>query len=142
MAYSKRQQKFKSDLIRAVHTSYKYRVYFKDNKEDYRDKLSLHFGETSSKNLNIEQLIALVDWLNQKVPELATIKDRSKEVTASQLVVIRGLWEVYATDKTDKALRKFIYKITKRNYLNTKMISKADATKCILALKNTLKVKK
>lgn len=141
MAESNKQQKFRKSLIVAVHTSIKYKQFFRDNKEDYKVKLLLHFGVESSKDLSIEQLIALVDWLNHKAPELATIKDRRKEATQSQMIVIRRMWEVYANDQSDNALRNFIYKITKKRYLNLDMIARADATKCILALKNTLKEK-
>jgi len=138
---TKSQIKFKADLIKQVHISKKYQSFFRDNKEEYQDKLFAHFGVRSSKDLNIEQLIALVDYLNYKTPELATIKDRSKDATERQLTVIRELGQVYATDKSEEATRNFIYRITKNRYLNLKSISKADATKCILALKKTLKEK-
>ena len=138
---TKAQLQLKNSLIKRVHVSVKYKSHFKENREDYEDKLFTHFGKRSSKDLTIDQLFALVKWLNNESPVLETIKDRSKDVTKKQIVMIKGLWEVYANDQSETALRNFVFKITKNRYLNMESISKADATKCIVALKNTLKEK-
>ncbi len=138
---TKAQEALKKSLIQRVHVSNKYRSYYKDNREDYTEKLFEHFGERSSKDLNIDQLFALVAWLNNESPVLETIKDRNKDVTLKQLTMIKGLWEVYANDQSETALRAFVFKVTKNRYLNMESISKTDATKCIVALKRTLKEK-
>ncbi len=134
-----KQKAYKKSLIQQVHVSDKYRSYYAQNKEDYRDKLEEHFGERSSKELNIKQLLVLVKWLNYDLPDMPIIKDRSKEVTERQTALIHALWEAYARDRSPKALRAFIARITGNTYLQIDRLSKADATKCIVALKNTLK---
>ncbi|RLC89877.1 MAG: hypothetical protein DRI37_02910 [Chloroflexi bacterium] len=134
-----KQKAYKKSLIQQVHVSQKYQEYYKENKEDYRSKLQEHFGESSSKDMNIEQLLVLEKWLNYDLPDLPIIKDRSKDATEAQITLIHQLWDRYAKDTSQKALRAFIAKITKNTYLHLDKLSKADATKCILALKNTLK---
>ena len=138
---TKAQEGLKKSLIQRVHVAPKYKSYYKDNREDYEEKLFEHFGKRSSKDLSIDQLFVLVAWLNNESPVLETIKDRSKDVTKKQLIMIKGLWEVYANDQSETALRAFVLRITKNRYLNMESISKADATKCIVALKKTLKEK-
>ena len=134
-----KQKRLKQSLIKQVHTSKKWQSYYKENEEDYRDKLEAHFGKRSSKEMNIEQLIALVKWLNYDLPELPVIKDRSSEATQRQITAIHGLWQRYARDKSDKALRSFVAKITGNTYLHLDKLAKKDAQKVILALKNSLK---
>lgn len=134
-----KQKSYKKSLIQQVHLSAKYQAYYKENKEDYRAKLEEHFSERSSKDLNIAQLLVLLKWLNYDLPDMPVIKDRSKEATEAQISLIHSLWEAYAKDTSQSALRAFIAKITKNTYLHIDRLSKADATKCILALKNTLK---
>ena len=134
-----KQKAFKQSLIKQVHLAAKYKEYFAHNREDYEDKLTEHFGASSSKDLNIEQLIALVKWLNYELPELPVIKDRTKDATDRQINAILKLWDHYARDKSENALRKFIQKITGNLYIYIDKLSKHDATKVILALKKTLK---
>jgi len=134
-----KQKAFKRSLIKQVHLAAKYKEYFAYNREDYEDKLTEHFGASSSKDLNIEQLIALVKWLNYDLPELPVIKDRTKDATNRQISAILKLWDRYARDKSEEALRKFIEKITGNRYLHVDKLNKEDATKVILALKKTLK---
>ncbi len=134
-----KQKAYKKSLIQQVHVSDKYSTYYSGNIQDYRDKLEEHFGERSSKELNIEQLLVLVKWLNYDIPDLPIIKDRSKEATERQMTLIRTLWSTYANDTSDTALRGFINKITKKTYLHLDKLSKKDAALCIVALKKTLK---
>ena len=134
-----KQEAYKKSLIQQVHVSDKYSTYYGGNISDYRDKLETHFGERSSKELNIEQLLVLVKWLNYDIPDLPIIKDRSKEATERQMTLIRTLWSTYANDTSDTALRGFINKITKKTYLHLDKLSKKDAALCIVALKKTLK---
>jgi len=133
------QKAFKKSLIQQVHTAPKYRLYYKENREDYEKKLFDHFGQKSSKVLNIEQLLALVRWLHNELPELPVIKDRSKEATDRQRKAILKLWDLYARDTSETALRQFVKKLTGNTYLHIDKMNKADATKVILALKKTLK---
>ena len=136
---TKKQQKYKNSLIKQVHTSKKYREFFANSREDYEDKLYEAFGVRSSKELNITQLVALVKYLEYELPELPVIKNRDKDITNRQKGAIKKLWELYAKDKREIALLRFVYKITKKRYISINVISKDDASKVILALKTTLK---
>jgi len=134
-----KQKAFRKELIKQIHIAPKYTAYFKENEEDYRDKLEEHFGKRSAKDLTIEQLVALRKWLNHDLPELPVTKDRSKDATKRQMTAIFGLWERYARDKSEKALRAFVTRITGNTYLHLEKMRKSDAQKVILALKNSLK---
>jgi hypothetical protein len=134
-----KQKAYKKELIKQLHVSERYRGYYKEEDEEYRALLEKHFGERSSKELNIPQLLVLVKYFNYDIPDLPIIKDRSKEVTEAQISLIFGLWSTYANDVGDKALRAFVKRITGNTYLHVDKLSKSDATKVIVALKNTLK---
>ena len=134
-----KQKAYKKELIKQLHVSQRYRGYYKEEEEAYRALLEKHFGERSSKELNIPQLLALVKYFNYDIPDLPVIKDRSKEVTEAQISLIFGLWSAYAQDVGEKALRAFVKRITGNTYLHVDKLSKSDATKVIVALKNTLK---
>ena len=136
---TQKQKAFKLSLVKQVHTAPKYIALFKNDETAYRDKLEAHFGKRSSTELSIDQLIALVRWLRDELPELPMLKDRSEEATLRQTIAIRGLWQRYARDKSDKALRSFVAKITGNTYIHPDKLTKKDAQKVILALKNSLK---
>lgn len=130
-----KQKSYKKSLIQQVHISPKYKEYYRENREDYLDKLLEHFGVKSSTEMSIKQLVALVKWLNYELPDLPIIRDRSRDATAAQLGLMRELWQHYARDTSEEALRGFVKRITKKLYLHLESVSKADATKCIIALK-------
>lgn len=137
-----KQKSYKARLIKAVHISTKYKEYFASHDDDYRAKLREHFWVTSSKELNITQLKVLVKWLMYEIPDLPIIKDRSEEITEAQISLMLKLWDQYANDTSEQALRAFIYKVTKNRYLRVDKLSRGDATQCIVILKKTLKGKR
>lgn len=134
-----KQQAYRKQLVQQVHVSPRYQNYFKDEREEYEQLLFDHFGERSSRELSITQLQKLVDYFNYELPELPIIKDRSKDATEAQITLLNKLWMNYATDTTEKALRSFVKRVTGNMYLHVDRLTKKDATKCIVALKKTLK---
>lgn len=127
------QKKFHVSLIKQLHISRRYKEYYKDNKDEYIELLQVHFKVESSKELSIDQLIVFVDYMNFKRRELPTYTN--KICTKKQLETMKGLWQDFATLKTDEALLKFANRQAKKNYLHLHMISKSEAQKIIPVLK-------
>lgn len=130
-----RQKQLKRKLIMKVHTSKLYREVYSHDRALYEEMLQNHFGTTSSKKLDIDQLIVLVDFLNQKRDMLPRMVKSDTGASAAQLHAIKELWGSVARDKSDTALRNFIHRITKNLYLHLENISRKDAQAVILALK-------
>jgi len=135
-----KQQIFHKSLIRALHLSRRYREYYRDNREEYRELLDEKFGVSSSKELGIEQLIVFVDYMNFKADELPT-KRRVNESLCSeaQLKMMHGLWNELARDKSEEALLTFAKRVLKKHYLHLHMLTKSEAQKLIPVLKNMAK---
>jgi len=130
-----KQKALKKSLIMKVHTSKLYNEVYRHDRELYEEMLQNHFGTTSSKKLDITQLMVLVDFLNRKRSVLPRIIKNDTAASAAQMHTIKTLWGSVARDKSDDALRKFIHRITKNLYLHLENISKKDAQAVIVALK-------
>jgi len=129
-----KQKQFKRQLIMKVHTSKLYQEVYRHDRELYEEMLKNHFGKQSSKELDIDQLVALVDFLNGKKEQLPRMIKKDA-ASFSQVRMIKELWDKVARDKSDDALRAFMHRITKNLYLHTDKIGKKDAQKVIVALK-------
>lgn len=134
---TQKQKVYKSALIRAVHMSPKYRSYFRDHKDEYKEKLKEAFGVDSSSKLDIASLEKWVGWLNGRDDELPTYKP--KMISNTQIYLMRSLWGQYANDKSDTALLHFSFKIIKKAFLHIEQINASDASKVITALKRTIR---
>ncbi|NOQ30013.1 MAG: DUF1018 domain-containing protein [Helicobacteraceae bacterium] len=132
MKLSPKQQTYHQSLIKLVHTSLKYRNYYKDNRDEYEELLLTHFRVESSKELSIDELIQLVDYLNHKRDSLPT----QKMVSAAQLMKIKSLWADRAIDKSTIALLKFSSKITQKALSSIKLLTLGEAQKLIISLNN------
>lgn len=130
-------QLLRKKLIAAVHLSQRYTQYYKENKEEYIKLLQENFNVESSKKLSIDQLIALLDYLNFKTDKIKTKKQT--KATPAQIATIRKLWKQYARDKSDRALIHFLSK-----YNNSTLMLKVEyypaktLQKGIIALKKTV----
>lgn len=131
-----KQKAYHKGLVQAVHVSKKYRAYYKDNKEEYKEVLTRAFGVQSSKDLNLDNLQLLVSWLNGRSDTLPTFKPDI--ISDAQAVKLRELWHAYAKDVSDTALLGFVKRVSKKAYLRIELVDKASATKAITALKKTL----
>jgi len=121
-------------LIKQIHVSHRYRDYFIYQREEYEELLHEHFGVTSSKHLNIDQLVMLCDWMNFRIDILPVQKKKADLVTPAQLTTIRGMWSQYAKDTSDEALLKFVKKIIGEQYLHIKSLKLEEAQKIIPVL--------
>lgn len=136
MKLTPKQKLYHKALVQYVHVSKKYRAYYKDHKDEYRDVLERAFGVRSSKDLRVNDLKVLVDWLNHRRDDLPV--HRPDKITDAQEVMLRELWSRYAKDTSDTALLSFVKRVGKKAYIKVELVDKASATKCIIALKKTL----
>jgi len=132
-----KQKRLHASLIKALHISRRYQEYYKDNKDEYRELLQEHFKADSSKELSIDQLMIFVDYMNFKKVELPTYKNRI--CTKAQLATMRGLWNDFATTKTDEALLKFANRQTQKTYTELHMVTLREAQKIIPVLETMKK---
>ncbi|DAB30558.1 MAG TPA: hypothetical protein CFH84_03435, partial [Sulfurimonas sp. UBA12504] len=132
-----KQQTLHSSLIKQLHISKRYKEYYKEKKDEYVEMLEMHFGVYSSKELSIDQLMVLVDYLNFKRDALPEYK--AEICTKAQLSTMRGLWNSFASTPTDEALVKFVNRNRGKNYEELHMTSKSDAQKVIPVLKTMSK---
>jgi len=130
-----RQQLYHKSLIQQIHTSKRYSEYFRHNRDDYEALLQEHFGVTSSKELEIDQLVILVNYFNFQQKELPIQKPKKQNATMAQLSTIRSMWAQYADDVSDDALLRFIKRQFKKQLLHVKNLSFEEAQKLIPMLK-------
>ena len=127
-----RQKVAKTSLIKQVHTSQRYRNYYRDNRDEYEALLQRSFGKQSSKALKVGELIMLVDYLNMKRSSLPEFKPTG--ASAPQLYKIEQLWSSKARDKSTEALLGFVARITSKSMKVLSELGKEDAVKVIVAL--------
>jgi hypothetical protein len=127
-----KQLKTHKSLIVQVHTSPRYKNYYKDNREAYEELLYNAFGKRSSKALHVTELIQLVSYLNMQTDALPVFTP--KHCTPSQAWKIMSLWEQKARDKSEQALLNFCKRIVKRECESTATLSVDEAKKVLIAL--------
>ncbi len=125
---------YKKLLIRQIHVSPRYREFYSKDDDAYRELLHQHFAQRSSKNLNIDQLVMLRDYMNLQSATLPVQKPKPSFATPSQLTTLRGMWARYADDESDAALLKFAVRIIKKQCLHLKNLTLSEAQKLISVL--------
>ncbi len=128
---------YKKILIQQVHLSRKYREYYKNNRDDYKELLKRSFSVESSTKLDIDSLIALVDFLNYKTDEIES--KNNVRITEAQKAKLLELWELYAKDTSEVALMKFIFTVSKKRFISVNSLDKSLASKVIAILLKSLK---
>jgi len=136
MKMNAKQKAYHKALIQSVHVSKKYRAYYKDNKEEYQDVMEKAFGVRSSKVLTIDALVLFVSWLNERSDTLPVFMPEA--LSDAQEHALRDLWQRYARDTSEAALLGFVHRVSRKPYMNVRLIDKESATKAITALKKTL----
>lgn len=132
-----KQQNFHKSLIRSIHLSKRYREYYKEDKEEYKELLKIHFGVESSKKLSIDQLIIFINFMNFKRDSLPKFRTGTDEpCTQAQLSTMRGIWSEVARVKTDETLLAFINRNRRTTYKELHLVTKFDAQKIIPVLKS------
>jgi hypothetical protein len=129
---TKKQQFYKKNLIQQVHLSKMYQNHYKHNKEDYQHLLFQHFKVISSKDLDIENLIKLVDYLNGKC-DIKNVTPNS--ATTSQLNKLKLLWGNNSHSKCIDSLITFLStRVIRRKIVNLTELTRQEATNSIVAV--------
>jgi hypothetical protein len=132
---TKKQKEYKKVLLKLVHTSKMYKEVYSEDRELWEEFLKRNFGVKSSKDLSINELVRLVDYLNYKTSEL------KEKATINQIKYMCYLWDKKGKIKGVFGLIKFIRERMRFRVLKLKDLTKEEATKIIIALEK-LKEKK
>ncbi len=133
---SQKQIEYKKRLIILAHTLKRYYRPFLDD-DLRREWLYEQYGVRSFKDLSIGQLEEVVRFLKTG----DGVKDSASQfITSKQLRAMRTIWRNNARSKNDKALKKWIEKITGVYYVNLENMEKHQAIKVISAMIKMFKV--
>ncbi len=92
-------------MLAQVHLSQKYIDFYAHYEDDYRAMLDQHFNVRSASELSIDELKALVDFLNYRA------KTPVVHGSAAQLSYLRNRWKAKANDPSDNGIRKLCQKL-------------------------------
>ncbi len=102
---TEKQQAYRKYLLVQVHLSQKYTEHYAFYEEDYRTMLERYFNVHSAADLNIDELKALLSFLNYH--SLAPLVPG----TAAQLSYLRDCWSSKTKQPADPGIRKWCYKL-------------------------------
>lgn len=119
---TEKQQAYRKRLLAQVHLSKKYTEFYAYYEEDYRAMLQQHFSKTSAAQLSIDELRALVDFLNERRHSPITT------VTPAQLSYILNRWRIKAQNPSDNALRQLCQRLFGVAPLRFEHLSKTQAS--------------
>lgn len=136
---TEKQAKLKKYLIKMVHTLK--HDYFPDEECRYA-YMEGKFGKISTKDMSIDELRQMLldmGFKNNKKEILNREKSKNEplKATQKQIDTIISIWENTARVKTSLALRNFIARILKKDYLflHLNYMSAKEASKVIVALR-------
>lgn len=139
MKLTPKQQAYRKILLKQIHLSPRYVNFYKENRKEYEEMLSKHFGVVSAANLSINNLQELNNYLCLKKPTLDAQKEAQGYASSLQCKTIRVLWGSYATNKTDEAFLNWLGKRKKGYYMRIDLLPKSLASKMIAVLKTMQK---
>jgi|GEM_PF-1847080 len=128
-----KQKGYQKQLLRRLHTSARYVNVYREDDALYREFLKETFGVQSSKDLSLDSLIRLVDYMELK-GDLNAAKKAFK-ATANQVGFIAALWERNATFKDFFALMRLAKKLAKREIETLEELSQKEAVSLIAAIR-------
>ena len=128
---TQKQRVYKQALIKQVHISKLYVDVYSKDRELYEDMLTNNFGVKSSKDLDIEQLIKLVKFLDGQT--FVSLKTTS---TKNQIAFLLTLWKQKARNKDEKSLLNLIYMRFKISLNSIYDLEKKDFKKVVAVLQN------
>jgi len=131
---TQKQRNYKKALIKSIHTSPLYNEVYKEDRELYETMLNNRYVVKSSKDLEIDQLIDLNNFLNKK--ESKTTLKKVTGITKNQLSFILTLWENNSMHKDMFSLLKIIKRVTKREISSIEELTKKEAGVVIASIKN------
>jgi phage gp16-like protein len=129
-----KQRRYKSSLIKSIHSSQLYKDVYCDDRELYETMLENTFGVTSSKKLSIEELINLNNFMNKK-GELR-VAPKKVGATTNQINFIKTLWTNNSRNKDLNSLLTQIKKVIKRDINALESLTKDEAGRVIASIKN------
>ncbi len=129
-----KQRNFKAILIKQVHTSVLYKQVYKHDRDLYEQMLENTFGVKSSKDLSIDELLALVSFLNQKTAFI-----QKAFISNNQVSFLKSLWDQKANYPTEDNLLKLIYNKFKLDLKSINELHRKDFKKVVGLLKNLKK---
>jgi len=126
---TQKQSNYRKKLIRDIHISSRYQLFYKENREEYEALLQEYFGHGSSAKLSITQLEQLSDFMcaNKPLP-------KRNMVTPQQLYKMSELRALKARTNTDAALLAFAARICRRTPKDLPDLSMDEGQKVIVAL--------
>lgn len=108
--------------------------------EDYRAVLESTAGKSSCAEMSLfelDRVLKAMKKLGFRVKKLETKKiELGRGTSKEQMDYIKGMWELVARDKSDRALYKFIKRITGSSH--PRFMNASDAQKVILALRKMM----
>lgn len=131
---TEKQRRYKSSLIKSVHSSEVYKDVYKDDRDLYEAMLENTFGVTSSKKLSIEELINLNNFMNKK-GELR-VAPKKVGATTNQINFIKTLWTHNSRKKDLTSLLTQVKKVIKRDVNALENLRKDEAGRVIASIKN------
>jgi hypothetical protein len=139
-----RQRKLHTYLIKICHTLKLNRFPDDEMRKDY---LSSRYNKESFKELTIDELKEVAKFLgfNERKRKTSSVTEPKQQfknaeqkqyATEEQAEIIEKIWFKIANVKTDRALREFIARITKKDYyvLYLRQLKVKEAQKVITAL--------
>lgn len=125
-----KQRSFQISLLRRLHTSPRYKHLYADDPIAYRAFLKMQLGVDSAKDLSLDTLIALTEYLEMKRDEPPT-----NYASSQQIGYLRHLWQDHSFMKDDYSLMHFCQRILKRKVDDFETLAPQEAPRMIAAVK-------
>ena len=127
----------RSKLIQLIHIA-KSQVGLSD--EDYRAVLECTAKKSSCSDMTVFELNEVLKAMKKLGFRVKKLETKGNEIgwdtSKEQLNYIKGMWELVARDKSDRALYRFIKRITGADH--PRFMGAAEAQKVILALRKMM----
>ena len=127
----------RSKIIQLIHIA-KSQIGLSD--EDYRAVLESTAKKTSCSEMTLFELNEVLKAMKKLGFKVKKLETREEEIgwdaSKAQMDYIKGMWELVARDKSDRALYKFIKRITGADH--PRFMTAKDSQKVIIALRKML----
>lgn len=127
----------RSKIIQLIHIA-KSQIGLSD--EDYRAVLESTAKKTSCSEMTLFELNEVLKAMKKLGFKVKKLETREEEIgwdaSKAQMDYIKGMWELVARDKSDRALYKFIKRITGADH--PRFMTTKDSQKVIIALRKMM----
>ena len=127
----------RSKIIQLIHIA-KSQIGLSD--EDYRAVLESTTKKTSCSDMSLFELNEVLKAMKKLGFKVKKLETKDKEIgwdaSKEQMDYIKGMWELVARDKSDRALYKFIKRITGADH--PRFMRSVDSQKVIVALRKMM----